>query len=160
MKTILALIVSLSVFANIPNGNYVLDSIKCNDGTPLKLGGKFIQYNVLLDVAGDTMTMSVNAKSGSWAPFKLNCQQRNVGKFTIIDSTQYQGYMRIDTVNCNNATWTDVIRKKAFGVENDEVVFDYSFSGNKLTIHNPKTKNNFKTCEKKGKTPVYYYTKK
>ncbi len=158
MKLVLGLLLSLSTFAGITDGRYILDNIKCSDGTVLKLGGKFMKYNITLDVKDDRMKMGAVAKSAKWAPFKLECTQINKGKFTIIDEKTYQGYMSLDSIKCNSPAWVNIMKKHAFGVEEDEVVFNYRVKGKKLSIHNPNTKNNFKTCEKKKLTPVYHYT--
>lgn len=160
MKKLLLLttLLATSAMADIPSGHYVLDKIECTDGKVLKLGGKFMQYQVTLDVSEGEMKMTALAKSASWSPFKLDCAQTNVGKFSYVGETQYEGYLAMDTVECNAGAWETILKKQKFGVE-EQGVFDYTVNGNKLTIKNDNTTKLY-SCKKTNSIPVYYYTKK
>jgi len=155
---LLFLLLSTSVFADIPHGRYVLDKIQCASGDVLKLGGKFMVYKVTLDITDADMKMTAIAKSGSWAPFKLDCTQVNTGKYSYRGDTQYEGDLALDSVKCNAKTWEKILRKQLFGVE-AQGVFNYTVSGNKLTISNPNTITKYKTCKKANSYPIYHYTK-
>lgn len=155
---LLLILLSTSVLADIPAGHYELDQIKCADGNELKLGGKFMTYKIALDVTDGEMKMTAVAKSGSWAPFKLYCTQINTGKFSYIEDDKYEGYLSLSSVKCNAKIWEGRLKKHAFGIE-EQGVFTYSVSGNKLTIQNPDTVTKY-SCKKTGSYPIYYYTKK
>jgi hypothetical protein len=159
MKIILVLLmfVSLNSMANIPTGNYKVEKIQCTGGKIMKLGGKFMVYEIFLDVSTTEMVMTANAKSGSWAPFKLNCTQINKGKFTYTQENKYEGELPNISVKCNADTWTRILKKKLFGVE-DFGEFTYAVNGNKLTISNPNTITKY-SCDKDGGYPVYHYIK-
>jgi hypothetical protein len=153
----LLVLVSISSFADIPTGKYRLEKIQCKSGKVLKLGGKFMQYNVTLDVTDADMKMTAIAKSADWAPFKLNCTQINFGKFSYSGDSQFSGSLPMTSVKCNAKTWENILRKQLFGVE-AEGVFTYNVSGNKLTIENSNTITKY-SCEKTNSYPVYHYTK-
>ncbi len=160
MKSLMLLLLAtftLSAGAVIPKGLYKVDKIQCKSGYSLKLGGKFMEYSVMLNVLETELVMSVKAKSGSWAPFKLNCDQVNRGKIVYTAENKYEGDLPMVKAKCNAETWTNIIKKKQFGVE-EYGVFNYKVSGKKLTIWNPNTINKYK-CTKSGDYPVYYYTK-
>ncbi len=159
MKYLLTLLLSVSIFAAIPAGDYKLDRIVCSSGKELKLGGKFMVYTVTLDVTASDMRMTAIAKSGSWAPFRLDCTQTNYGKYSLVNASTYQGYLGLENVTCNNDRWTDRLRKRPFAAEPNVVDFNYSVSGNSLVIKSPNTTNNFKSCAKDNAYPIYYYTK-
>lgn len=160
MKTLvlgLALI-STSLMAEIPTGKYILDKIVCTDGKELKLGGKFMQYDVTLDVEEGVMKMTALAKSASWSPFKLDCTQVNVGKFSYVGESQYEGYLLPEVVKCNASAWEAILNKQKFGVE-EQGLTEYKIDGNKLSIKNLETKTLY-SCKKTNSIPVYHYTKK
>ena len=153
----LLLMISSAVLAEIPTGTYKVDKIQCKTGYTMKLGGKFMEYAVYLDVKPTQMTMKVSAKSGSWAPFKLNCLQENKGRIVYTAENKYEGDLPMVNAKCNAETWTNIIKKKQFGVE-AYGEFNYKVVGNKLTIWNPSTINKYK-CTESGDYPIYYYTK-
>lgn len=159
MKFVIAMMAlwSMSVFATIPTGNYKVDKIQCKTGKKLKLGGKFMVYTIYLEVAETEMIMTAKAKSGSWAPFKLNCTQINKGAYVYTQEKKYEGELPNTSAKCNARAWTGILKKKLFGVE-EYGEFTYSVKGNKLTIYNPKTVTKY-SCDKAGDYPIYYYTK-
>ncbi len=159
MKYLITFLVATSIMAAIPSGKYKLDKIVCTSGKELKLGGKFMVYTVTLDVTASDMRMTAIAKSGSWAPFRIDCTQTNYGKYSMINGSSYQGYLALENVACNNQAWTNRLRKRPFGAQDTEVVHGYSVSGNSLQIKAMNTTNNFRSCEKTNSYPVYYYTK-
>lgn len=158
MLLVFALLFSVNCFADIPQGHYVLDKIECSDGKVLKLGGKFMQYHITLDVTDHEMLMTAKATSASWSPFKLECTQTNKGKFSYIGETQYEGYLAMDVVDCNAKAWEAILKKQKFGVE-EQGIFDYEVNGDKLVISNKETQTLY-SCKKTGSIPVYHYTKK
>src|SRR5690606_18304555 len=109
-------LIATNAFAEIPSGRYVLDKIICTDGAELKLGGKFMQYDVTLEVEEGLMKMTALAKSASWSPFKLDCTQVNVGKFSYVGETQYEGYLAPEIIKCNAKAWETILNKQKFGV--------------------------------------------
>jgi hypothetical protein len=151
------LIMSSVVLAEIPTGTYKVDKIQCKTGYALKLGGKFMEYAVYLDVRSTEMTMRVSAKAGSWAPFRLNCSQENKGRIVYTAENKYEGDLPMTKAKCNAETWTNIIKKKQFGVE-AYGEFNYKVAGKKLMIWNPSTINKYK-CTKSGDYPIYYYSK-
>lgn len=158
MKLVLLVsILSLSVFANIPEGRYQIEKIQCSTGKVLKLGGKFMVYKIFLDVGEGVMKMTATANSGSWAPFKLNCTQVNEGTFTYTQEGKYEGELPNTLVECNAPAWTRIMKKKLFGVE-EFGTFDYQVVENKLTISNPDTVTKY-SCDKTEGYPVYHYIK-
>ena len=85
-------LLSFCAFATIPNGNYVVEKIQCHKSRKvLKLGGKFMVYTIKLNVQETELIMTATAKSGSWAPFKLNCEQVNKGKIVYTKENTYEG---------------------------------------------------------------------
>lgn len=159
MKLVIMLMFfSVSAFATIPVGNYQVEKIQCHKSQKvLKLGGKFMVYTIKLNVQETQMVMTATAKSGSWAPFKLNCEQVNKGKIVYTKENTYEGDLPNVTAKCNNSVWTGILKKKLFGVENYGE-FTYSFENNKLTIFNPKTITRY-SCTDNGDYPVYFYKK-
>lgn len=158
MKTILmALVLASSAFAQIPHGKYEVEKIQCKSGKVMKLGGKFMVYKIFLDVKEKEMVMTAKAKSGSWAPFKLDCTQLNRGKYVYTQEGKYEGELPNISAKCNNSMWTNILKKKLFGVE-EWGVFNYKVSGKKLTIFNPNTVTKY-SCDKAGDYPVYHYKK-
>lgn len=159
MKFLLTLLVLLSVsaFANIPDGKYKVDKIQCSTGKIMKLGGKFMVYEIYLDIAGSKMTMTAKADSGSWAPFRLHCTQVNEGSFVYTKEGKYEGDLPNTSTKCNADAWTSILKKKLFGVE-EYGEFTYLVSGNKLEVYNPNTITKY-SCDKTGGYPIYYYTK-
>jgi hypothetical protein len=103
------------------------------------------------------MTMTANANSGRWAPFKLNCTQVNQGEYTYTQENKYEGDLPNISVKCNNSAWTSILKKRLFGVEKYGE-FNYEVNGDKLTIFNPNTITKY-SCDKNGDYPVYRYTK-
>ncbi|MAZ50068.1 MAG: hypothetical protein CME65_16010 [Halobacteriovoraceae bacterium] len=154
---LLMMLVSTTVLANIPVGRYKVDKIQCKTGKELKLGGRFMVYTILLDVEETSWIMTAKAKSGSWAPFKLDCTQINKGKFTYTAEGKLEGDLPNESVACNNPAWTRILKSKLFGVE-EFGEFTYKVSGNKLEIYNPNTITKY-SCDSAGDYPVYYYTK-
>ena len=158
MKAIfLSLVISSICFGQIPNGTYRLEKIMCSTGKKLKLGGKFMQYQVDLKINDNLMNMTAIAKSAKWAPFKLKCTQKNEGKFSIRSNKTYEGYLQLSHVECNAKMWEGILKKHAFGVE-EQGTFTYAISGKKLTIENPKTVTKY-SCKKTGGYPIYHYNK-
>lgn len=158
MKFLILLIFSLPAMANIPMGNYQVEKIECkNSKKVLKLGGKFMIYTINLKVDAGVMTMTAIANSGSWAPFTLNCTQINQGKFVYTKENTYEGELANISASCNNALWTNILKKKLFGVE-EYGEFTYKMNGNKLEIFNPKTITKY-SCTTPSDYPVYYYKK-
>lgn len=158
MKLVLiGLMLSLTTLANIPQGRYQIDKIQCSTGKVLHLGGKFMIYKIFLDVGEGNMKMTATARSGSWAPFKLNCTQENEGTFTYTQEGKYEGELPNTLVKCNAQAWIRIMKKKLFGVEKFGT-FNYAVIGNKLTISNPDTMTKY-SCEKTGGFPIYHYTK-
>lgn len=155
--TVLMLLVSMSAMATIPTGRYKVEKIQCTTGKVMKLGGKFMVYTIYLDVSDRDMVMTAHAKSGSWAPFRLDCTQVNKGTFTYTQENKYEGELPNVSVKCNADRWTNILKKKLFGVE-EFGEFTYSVDGNKLTISNPNTITKY-SCDKDGGYPVYYYVK-
>lgn len=155
--TLIALLISTAAFANIPLGTYKVDKIQCKTGKTLKLGGKFMVYEIFLEVKEAEMIMTANAKSGSWAPFRLNCSQVNRGKYVYTQEGKYEGDLRNISASCNNDMWTRILKKRLFGIE-EYGEFNYTVSGNKLTTYNVNTVTKY-SCEAAGDYPIYYYTK-
>lgn len=155
LLTLAIALMATPVLAKLPTGKFTLEKIQCSTGKTLKLGGKFMVYKVNLDITDSTLKMSVTAKSGSWAPFKLNCVQINNGKYSLIGDSQYSGYLSKDYVKCNAKAWEDIVNKKGFGVEK-EGVFNYTFANNKLVIKNPNTVTKY-SCDKENGYPIYHY---
>lgn len=144
-------------FGQIPSGLYKVDSIKCKTGKVMKLGGKFMTYEIYLDVAQSSMKMTARAKSGSWAPFKLDCTQTNEGTFTYTQEGKFEGELPNTAVSCNASAWESILKKKLFGVE-EFGEFTYTVNADKLTIFNPNTVTKY-SCDKAGDYPIYEYTK-
>lgn len=157
LLALLTILVSTQVLANIPTGKYKADKIQCKTGKALKLGGKFMVYTITLDVTDTNMVMTAKAKSGSWAPFKLNCTQVNKGSYVYTQENKYEGDLPNTSVKCNAAAWTAILKKKLFGVEKYGE-FNYKVKGKKLTIYNKNTITKY-SCDKAGDYPIYYYTK-
>ena len=153
----LLLVLSINTFANIPAGRYKVDKIQCKSGKVMKLGGRFMVYNILLDVTQSNWKMTAIAKSGSWAPFRLNCTQINEGSFTYTQENKLEGELPNTSVKCNAATWTRILKQRLFGVEKYGE-FTYQVQGKKLSIYNPNTVTKY-SCDKAGDYPIYYYTK-
>lgn len=165
-KTILALMSVLLVAGNtygkIPVGTYLLDNITCSNGKKLKMfskdGSHGMKYTVTLEVQNaGRMKMTAVAKSFSFAGFKLNCTQVNLGKFSYINNSSYQGYLSLDSVKCNVPGFTNRLRRKGFGVE-EQSSFKYQVKGNKLRIENPNTITKY-SCKKTNSYPIYNYTR-
>ncbi len=156
-KSLLILVFSMQVFANIPDGNYKAEKIQCKSGKVMKLGGKFMSYEIFLKVAGNTMTMTAHAKSAEWAPFKLQCVQTNQGHFHYTQNGQYEGDLPNISAECNNAAWTSILKKKLFGVEQFGT-FEYTVSNNELIIKNKDTITKY-SCDQADDYPIYYYKK-
>lgn len=154
---LLSLLMS-SAFAHIDDGHYVLDTIECSDGTTLNMGGKFMTYNLTLDVTGNELKMIARVQSNKWAPFKVNCTQVNLGKFSYTGVNQYEGYLDMVSAECNANIWVGILEKQKFGVE-EQGTFDYEVNGNKLKISNKDTITRY-SCGKTGAYPIYFYTKK
>lgn len=157
LMTIFLTLYSLTSFALIPDGKYKVEKIQCSTGKEMKLGGKFMVYEIFLQVTGFKMKMTATANSGSWAPFKLNCTQINEGKFTYTQEGKYEGDLPNTSVKCNNNAWTRILKQRLFGVE-EYGEFTYTVNGNKLTIQNPDTVTKY-SCEKDGGYPIYHYKK-
>lgn len=151
------MLASATAFATIPEGRYKVDKIQCKTGKQLKLGGRFMVYSLLLDVGATSWKMTAKAKSGSWAPFRLDCTQINRGKFTYTAEGKLEGDLPNESVECNAAAWTEILKRRLFGVE-EFGVFNYKIQGNKLEIYNPNTVTKY-SCDAAGDYPVYYYTK-
>lgn len=150
-------LVTTTAFANIPLGKYQVEKIQCKTGKTMKLGGKFMLYTIFLEVSENYMVMTANAKSGSWAPFKLNCTQVNKGKYVYTQQNVYEGDLPNISVQCNSPAWTNILKKRLFGVEKYGV-FNYQVNGNKLTVYNENTMTKY-SCDKPGDYPIYYYKK-
>lgn len=148
---------SVNALAAIPTGKYKADKIQCKTGKIMKLGGQFMVYTIYLDVASTQMTMTATAKSGSWAPFRLDCTQVNRGNYVYTQENKYEGDLPNISVKCNSPAWTSILKKRLFGVEKYGE-FNYSVSGKKLTIYNPNTITKY-SCDKAGDYPIYHYTK-
>lgn len=158
MKAILtAIFITGFALAQIPLGKYKVEKIQCKTGKVMKLGGKFMVYEIFLDVKATEMVMTAHAKSGSWAPFKLNCTQINKGGFVYTQEGKYEGELPNISAQCNNPMWTNILKKKLFGVE-EWGVFNYKVAGDKLEIYNPETVTKY-SCDSAGDYPVYYYKK-
>jgi hypothetical protein len=157
LLALLTMMISTQVLANIPTGKYKADKIQCKTGKVMKLGGKFMIYSIYLDVAATNMVMTARAKSGSWAPFKLDCTQVNKGSYVYTQENKYEGELPNVSVKCNAAAWTAILKKKLFGVEKYGE-FNYKVSGKKLTIYNPNTVTKY-SCDSAGDYPIYHYSK-
>ncbi|EQC48016.1 hypothetical protein [Bacteriovorax sp. Seq25_V] len=157
-KMILALLVmASSVSAALPQGSFILQKIQCSNGEDLKLGGKFMQYDVRFDISDAEIKMTAIAKSAKWAPFKLDCTQINLGKYSLIDDNKYEGFLAVDSVECNAKAWESILRKQLFGVE-EQGVFTYSVNGDELRVFNEQTVTPY-SCKKTGSYPIYIYKK-
>jgi hypothetical protein len=143
--------------ANIPTGKYQVEKIQCKSGHTMKLGGKFMVYSIFLDIEDTKMKMTAIAKSGSWAPFKLDCTQVNQGAYVNTHEFKFEGDLPNTSVKCNAAAWESILKKKLFGVE-EYGEFTYQVSENKLVISNPNTITKY-SCDKAGDYPIYHYTK-
>lgn len=158
MKTLLAAVLVISsAMAQIPLGKYKAEKIQCKTGKVMKLGGKFMVYEIFLDVKASEMVMTAVAKSGSWAPFKLNCSQVNRGSYVYTQEGKYEGELPNISAKCNNAMWTAILKRKLFGVE-EYGVFNYRVNGNRVQIFNPDTITKY-SCDGAGDYPVYHYKK-
>ncbi len=158
MKTILtALLIASTTFAQIPLGKYKAEKIQCKTGKVMKLGGKFMAYGIFLDVKATEMIMTAHAKSGSWAPFKLDCTQVNKGSYVYTQEGKFEGELPNISAKCNNSMWTGILKKKLFGVE-EWGVFNYTVNGDKVKIFNPDTVTKY-SCDKAGDYPIYHYKK-
>jgi hypothetical protein len=160
MKTLMSILMMVFAnlsFANIPEGNYKIEKIQCQSGKVMKLGGKFMIYEIFLKVSGNQMTMTAKANSADWAPFKLNCTQVNQGQFQYTTSGQYEGELPNINVECNNPSWTNILKKRLFGVE-EFGTFEYSVNGNQLVIQNKDTITKY-SCDQSGDYPIYFYKK-
>ena len=154
---IIMMLTTVGAYANIPVGQYKVDKIQCKTGKELKLGGRFMVYSLLLDVEATSWKMTAIAKSGSWAPFRLDCTQINVGKFTYTSEGKLEGDLPNESVECNSPAWTEILRRKLFGVE-EFGEFTYKVDGRKLEIYNPNTITKY-SCDSAGDYPIYYYTR-
>ena len=154
---ILMMLTTVGAYANIPVGQYKVDKIQCKTGKELKLGGRFMVYSLLLDVEATSWKMTAIAKSGSWAPFRLDCTQINVGKFTYTSEGKLEGDLPNESVECNSPAWTEILRRKLFGVE-EYGEFTYKVDGRKLEIYNPNTITKY-SCDSAGDYPIYYYAR-
>ncbi len=150
-------LMAMSAAADIPDGRYLLEKIECSTGKVLKQGGKFVTYQLFLDINAPVMKMTALAKSGSWAPFKLDCTQINEGSFIYTQEGKYEGDLPNTSVKCNADAWTNILKKRLFGVE-EFGTFDYELNGDKLTISNPNTVTKY-SCEETGGYPIYHYNR-
>jgi hypothetical protein len=157
IKVLLFILIPVQLFANIPHGNYKIEKIQCQSGKVMKLGGKFMIYEIYLNIKENEMTMTAKANSADWAPFKLNCTQINQGTFRYTQEGQFEGELPNISVECNNPTWTNILKKRLFGVE-DFGEFNYKFQNNQLAIHNKDTITKY-SCDQTGDYPIYYYKK-
>jgi hypothetical protein len=159
MKLLALVLMSISInaFAIIPTGNYKIEKIQCKTGKVMKLGGKFMVYDILLNVGETQMEMTATAKSAEWAPFKMDCKQLNRGKFVYTKEGKYEGDLPNVMVKCNAPAWTSIMKKKLFGVEKYGE-FTYTVSGSKLVVFNPETMTKY-SCKASGDYPIYHYTK-
>ena len=157
LMALFLILISASSMATIPTGRYKVDKIQCKTGKELKLGGRFMVYSLLLDVADSSWKMTAKAQSGSWAPFRLNCTQINVGKFTYTAEGKLEGDLPNESVECNSPAWTEILKRKLFGVE-EYGEFTYKVDGRKLEIYNPNTITKY-SCDRAGDYPIYYYTR-
>lgn len=158
MKLVLFMVtITTMAFANIPVGTYKVNKIQCKSGHTMKLGGKFMTYDIFLNVDETKMKMTAVAKSGSWAPFKLNCTQVNEGDFTYTQENKYEGELLNTSVKCNAKAWTAILKKKLFGVE-EFGEFNYEVDGKNLTIYKTNSSTAY-SCDAEGDYPVYYYSK-
>lgn len=144
-------------FAQIDEGRYKAQKIQCKSGKTLKLGGKFMIYDIYLEIKDNRMTMTAIAKSGDWAPFRLNCTQLNQGNFTYTKENTYEGELPNISVSCNSPAWTAILQRKLFGVE-EFGEFTYAQSAGQLIIHNSQTVTKY-SCDAPGDYPIYYYQK-
>lgn len=151
-------IILTPAFADIAPGRYQVDQIQCHKSKKvLSLGGKFMVYTIFMDITDTEMTMTAHAKSGSWAPFKLDCTQINQGTYAYTQEGKYEGELPNISVKCNADTWTSILKKKLFGVE-EYGEFNYVVDGDKLTIFNPDTVTKY-SCDSEGDYPIYTYKK-
>lgn len=158
MKALIGMFLVIgSATAQIPLGKYKAEKIQCKSGKTMKLGGKFMVYEIFLDVKQTEMVMTANANSGSWAPFKLNCTQLNKGSYVYTQEGKYEGELKNISAKCNNAMWEAILKKKLFGVE-EYGVFNYKVNGPKVEVFNPNTVTKY-SCDGPGDYPIYYYTK-
>jgi hypothetical protein len=161
MKTLLVMLMTLTTFA-LPQGKFVLDKIQCRDqngvdGKTLKLGGKLMVYKINLEITDTELLMDVHAKSGPWAPFRLICDQKNEGKYSLIGDNHYEGFLEMTLSKCNAKMWERILKKHSFGVE-EQGVFTYTYENGKLITYNKDTVTKY-SCEKTNSYPVYYYDK-
>lgn len=150
-------VLSFNVFSTIPVGQYKVEKIQCQSGKVMKLGGKFMVYEIFLKVTEVDLTMTAKAKSGSWAPFRLDCTQVNRGQFVHTQEGKFEGELVNVAVECNSPAWTAILKKKLFGVE-QYGVFDYKVNGKELVIFNKNTITKY-SCDKSGDYPIYFYKK-
>lgn len=157
MMFVVFLSLSWSVFSHIPTGNYKVEKIQCKSGKVMKLGGKFMAYEIFLKVAESEMTMTAKAKSHDWSPFRLNCVQINHGTFQYTHDGEFDGELPNVNVECNNEAWTNILKKRLFGVE-ERGLFQYKVNGKQLEIYNSNTITKY-SCDAAGDYPIYFYQK-
>lgn len=153
----LSLLLINSGFSAIPLGKYQIEKIQCKKGKTLKLGGKYINYDIDLFVSESKMKMVAIATAFDWAPFKIKCTQINEGRYTLTGANKYEGDLPNKTATCDPSLWTRFLKDNLFGVEKYGE-FTYKVSGKKLTIFNPQTITKY-SCDSAGDYPIYYYTK-
>ncbi|MBL7664304.1 MAG: hypothetical protein JNM93_04175 [Bacteriovoracaceae bacterium] len=157
MMLFLALFLNFSSFAIIPDGNYTIEKIECEKGKQgLKLGGKFMSYDIKLKVKADEMWMTVSAKTNDWASFILNCTQTNYGTFKYTKANEYYGELRLTDAKCNADAWSGYLRKKAYGTQALGYA-EYKYADNKLVVKNLDTEMLFSCDKDEDGVPIYYY---
>ena len=147
-----------SAFATIPAGKYKVEKIQCHKSKEvMKLGGKYMSYDIFLNITDTKLQMNVSAKSRSHAPFNLKCDQTNAGSIVYTKENIFEGELKITNLKCNAWAYEKILKMKNFGVE-DYGEFTYSVNGNKLTVYKPNTKTNYR-CKSSGDYPIYHYIK-
>ena len=77
---LITLLFSLTIWASIPLGRYQVEKIQCKSGKVSELGGKYMIYNIFLEVGPTSMTMSATAQSNRRnVPINVTCLQINQG---------------------------------------------------------------------------------
>ena len=150
---------SVNLYANLPTGSFKIEKIQCKTGHIMDVGGKFMVYDILLDITDKNIKMTATVEGGDWMPGTLNCEQINYGRYTNTRENQYEGDLPNIKTKCNNAAWTAMLKRWLFGVE-EYGTFTYKVNGKRLVIYNKDTITKYSSCDKPGDYPIYHYIRR
>lgn len=157
--SLILIFLCMNVFAVIPQGRYKVTKIQCKTGYTIDFGkvNEYMNYSIYLDVGNTAMAMIANAQTTPNSPIRIHCEMENRGSFTYTQAGKYEGELLNTKASCNSPIWTNILKKRLWGVE-EYGVFNYHVNGPHLTIYNEKTITKYK-CTQAGDYPIYHYQK-